>query len=393
MNDSRFEWKVGLFVFVGLALAALLILNFSKGTAGLPLHLQDPHHHAHGGRPEARRRRHDGRRAHRQSRRHHPQPGRPRRWTSRWRFSPSIKIRQDARFHIDALGFLGDQYIEVTPAEGDLAAENKAPLLTNGETIAGETPLNMQEAVRSISGFVEQGQKTMQDIDKAVNNVNNTILDAAALTNFVATMTNFGSVTEDAASMAKEVRAMLDSNLPSVRVAITNFAALSQKLNDMADQLDRTISTNTGDVTEAVKSIKAASASLQQLADGLQAGQGLAGSLLKDEKMKTDFTTLLAHISDMAEEYARFGQTLNENSLWHRYDTTNPLPPTRRRADAPRQSPTPAIMRPIRVIRVLFLSLCIMGGYAISQLKPDLITSALAGPGHRLRVWRAAHRH
>ncbi len=31
MNDSRFAWKVGLFVFFGLALAALLILNFSKG--------------------------------------------------------------------------------------------------------------------------------------------------------------------------------------------------------------------------------------------------------------------------------------------------------------------------------------------------------------------------
>ena len=36
-------------------------------------------------------------------------------------------------------------------------------------------------------------------------------------------------------------------------------------------------------------------------------------------------------------------------------------------------------MRPIRVIRVLFLSLCIAGGYAISQVKPDLIPSAWQG--------------
>jgi phospholipid/cholesterol/gamma-HCH transport system substrate-binding protein len=315
MNDSRFEWKVGLFVVFGLALAALLILNFSKGImlfqstyrihitmptvaglkpaadvmmAGVPV-----------GKVAATTLSLDGRSV-----------------DITAEILAKYKIRQDARFHIDALGFLGDQYIEVTPAEGDVAAENKAPLLTNGQTIMGEKPLNMQEAVRSISGFVEQGQKTMQAIDQAVTNVNNTILNAAALTNFDATMTNFESATADTAGIAREVRAMLESNLPSVHPAITNLAALARKLNSMADQLDRAISTNTGDVTDAVKNIKAASASLQQLAEGLQAGQGLAGSLLKDEKMRADFATLLARINDMAEQFARFGQYLNQNGIW-----------------------------------------------------------------------------
>ena len=35
MNDSRFEMKVGLFVFIGLAVMALLVLNFSKGIDSL----------------------------------------------------------------------------------------------------------------------------------------------------------------------------------------------------------------------------------------------------------------------------------------------------------------------------------------------------------------------
>ncbi len=37
----------------------------------------------------------------------------------------------------------------------------------------GEAPFNMQEAVRSISGLVDQGQKTMRDMDRAANHVNN----------------------------------------------------------------------------------------------------------------------------------------------------------------------------------------------------------------------------
>ncbi|MDQ6632138.1 MAG: outer membrane lipid asymmetry maintenance protein MlaD, partial [Verrucomicrobiota bacterium] len=31
MSEKRFEWKVGLFVFIGLVLVAALMLNFSKG--------------------------------------------------------------------------------------------------------------------------------------------------------------------------------------------------------------------------------------------------------------------------------------------------------------------------------------------------------------------------
>ncbi len=325
MNDSRFAWKVGLFVFVGLVLSALLILNFSKGPlvfhSTYKLHITMPT--VAGLKPAA-----DVKMA-----------GVPvgkvaattlnldgRSVDIAVEILAKYKIRQDASFHIDALGFLGDQYIEVTPAEGGETNRQAAAFLTNGATVIGEAPFNMQEAVRSISGLVNQGQKTMKDLDKTFNNVNNTILDAATLTNFVTTMTNLGSVTEDAASMAKEVRGMLDSNAPGLRVAITNFVTLSQRLNDMAGELDRAISTNTSDVTEAVKNIKSASASVRQLADGLQAGQGLAGSLLKDEKMKTNFTTLLTHISDMAEEYARFAEYLNQNGIWKTLWKPKPSP-------------------------------------------------------------------
>ena len=119
---------------------------------------------------------------------------------------------------------------------------------------------------------------------------------------------------------------MLNSDLPSVQVLVTNLAVLSRKLDVMADKLDSAITTNTGDVTDAVKNIKAASASVQQLADGLQAGQGQAGSLLKDEKMKSDMSALLSHLNDMAEQYAHFGQTLNEKGIWKTLWTPKPSP-------------------------------------------------------------------
>ena len=157
----------------------------------------------------------------------------------------------------------------------------------------------------------------MKDMDKAINSVNNSLLDATTLSNFVSIMTNFQAVTADAAGMSKEVRGMLDTNVPAVHVAISNFAALGQKLDEMADKLDRTISTNSDDTTAAVKNIKAASASLKDLAEGLQAGHGLAGSLLKDEKLKMDLQGMITNISYMTEQIGAYGRRLNESSLWH----------------------------------------------------------------------------
>jgi phospholipid/cholesterol/gamma-HCH transport system substrate-binding protein len=325
MNDSRIAWKVGLFVAVGLALSALLILNFSKGVtlfkstykihilmptvaglkpaadvmmAGVPV-----------GKVAATTLSLDGRSV-----------------DITVEVVSKYQIHKDARFHIDALGFLGDQYIEVTPAEGDLAVENKVPLLTNGETITGETPLNMQEAVRSISDFVAIGQQTMRDIDTAVSNVNNTILDSVALTNFVATMTNFGSVTEDAAVMAKEVRGMLDSNIPSIHVAITNIAALAEKWDVMSDKLNLYFLTNADRVTDAVSNFNGASANMKQLTGEIEAGQGLAGSMVKDKQVQTNFAVLVAHLNDMAEQYTAFGQRLNEVGIWRALWKPSPSP-------------------------------------------------------------------
>jgi hypothetical protein len=66
----------------------------------------------------------------------------------------------------------------------------------------------------------------------------------------------------------------------------------------------------------AVKSVKDTSDQLKQLADGLKAGQGVAGGLLEDEQMKTNFATLLVTLNGLAEQFSRFGERLNDEGIW-----------------------------------------------------------------------------
>jgi phospholipid/cholesterol/gamma-HCH transport system substrate-binding protein len=315
MNDSRFAWRVGFFVFVGMLVAALLILNFSKGitlfqsTYNLHMTLHD----VAGLKPAA-----DVMLA-----------GVPIGKVVETTLSPDgrtvdvklevlgkYKIRRGADFAPDSQGFLGDQYVEVTPPDTAPPSGQINVFLTNNETVIGKEPLNMQQAVRSVSGLLDQAHRTIGDIGTAVTNINRSVLTVNTLSHVAEALSNFDSVTINASAMAKEVRAMLDTNTAPVQLAVSNFVALSDRLNETAAELHQTIATNSADVDVVVKNLRDTSVTMKQLADGLQAGQGLAGKLLKDEQTQQQFSQILTNISDLTAQYSLFGQNLNKYGVW-----------------------------------------------------------------------------
>jgi phospholipid/cholesterol/gamma-HCH transport system substrate-binding protein len=177
MNNTRIELKVGFFVAVGLALLAVLVLSFSRGltlfNSSYQLRLILPN--AAGLKPTA-----DVMMA-----------GVPIGKASDLELLPDgrsvavtvsilskYKIRTNAVFHVDSLGFLGDQYIEVTPST-NLAAG----FWQHGDVVQGESPFNMQQAVRSVAGLLDQAKKTVADLDRAINTVNGTLFSEQSMSN------------------------------------------------------------------------------------------------------------------------------------------------------------------------------------------------------------------
>jgi len=316
MNESRFEFKVGLFVFVGLALIALLILNFSKGVT-----LFNPTYNLHvimpsmaGLKPTA-----DvmmaGVPIGKVSRTDLAEDGRS--VNIELSILSKYKIRREAVFHIDALGFLGDQYVEVSPpAETGPIDTNTFVYLKDGETIIGETPFNMQEAVRSVSGLLDQAKKTMKDLDQAITNINRTVLSAATLGRFGLAVSNLQNASAIAVKVVAAAETLVDTNSPTIRIAITNFAGFSEKLKTVADELDQVIVTNQSGLTETIKNLRDSSASFKLLSADLEAGKGVVGSLLKDEQLKVQMASLVTNANAMAETFAAFGSNLNQRGLW-----------------------------------------------------------------------------
>ncbi|HEY3856061.1 MAG TPA: MlaD family protein [Verrucomicrobiae bacterium] len=309
MNQSRYAAQVGVFVVIGLALIALLILNFSQGITlfqqTYELHIIMP---TSAGlkpaadvmmagvpigkviRPELRP---DGRSV-----------------TINSTILGRYKIRTNAVFSVKSLGFLGDQYVEVTPAISE------APYLKDGDTVEGVAPFDMLQALQSTAGLLDQARKTVKDLDQAITNINRTILSDQTLYDFSLAISNFASVTGIAIKTVQGADDLVASNTPAITAMVTNLEAVSEKFNIMADQLDQIVVTNRGDINDAVKNLRDTTASFKQLAAGLEAGNGLAGSLLKDETMKAQAASLLSNANSVAVQFADFGSNLNKNGIW-----------------------------------------------------------------------------
>jgi phospholipid/cholesterol/gamma-HCH transport system substrate-binding protein len=227
------------------------------------------------------------------------------------------KIRKDAKFHIDALGFLGDQYVSVSvPKDTGLAPANETAYLQNGDSVTGETPFNMVEAVQSISGVVDEARKTMKDLDQAITNVNASALSTNTLVHFVLAVSNLEVVSDRAVDAAGRMQNLLSANTAPFNSAISNFQALSVRLTNTAAELDQLITTNRDDVRQVVGNLTVASDQFKKIALDLQAGKGSAGILLKDEKMAAKMASFVSNANAMTAEFSEFGSNLNQRGIW-----------------------------------------------------------------------------
>ena len=277
MNQSRIELKVGIFVVAGMALLALLVLSFSRGQTLFEstYHLRILLPTAAGLKPTA----------------DVMMSGVPVGKATDLELMPDgrsvavnvvilakYKIRTNALIQIDALGFLGDQYLSVTPS-----TNLEAGYWRNGDVVQGETPFNMQEAVRSVAGLLAQGKKTMSAL---------------------------------ARGMAQGADDLIHSNTPAVNAAVTNLRSFSEKLNLIATDLDHLVATNRPAINESIQNLRDTLVSFKQVAADLEAGKGLAGGLLKDEAMKAEAASLINNANALAAAFATFGNNLNQRGIW-----------------------------------------------------------------------------
>lgn len=307
MNKRNLALKVGIFVAVGLAAAAALVMKFSKGSgiftstyelklrannvggiipganmlmAGVPI-----------GRVKEISLDADGRTV-----------------TMHTEVESRFLIRSDAVFQIRQAGFLGDRFISVTPAGPDAPAEGTR-LLRDKDTVDCLESFDFAEVARSASGLMLRMDEIVAQLTKAVARVDSTLLAQESLTNLTATIANFRTLSERAMVAVKSIDDFVKTNTPYLNTSVTNFGLFTENLNNVTLQLQETLATNRMQITHSIQNIERATGQLTNMLANIAAGEGLAGKLLTDNQMATYVTLLSSNLSV-------FSSNLNNKGLW-----------------------------------------------------------------------------
>ena len=303
MNKSRLEWKVGLFVFMGLVLLGGLLLQFSKGTTffrstydirlhttgvgGLKTSAQVLMSGVQIGTVSGMQLASDGKSV-----------------TITLRIYHQFEIYKDARFVIEQSGFLGDQYVAILPTK------NTGERFTSGGEAWSEPPFDLQEVARSAAGFLQHIDATATNINDTLAEARRTILSSRALTNLSGTFDNFHQVSERSLTIANTVEALLETNRPALTASVSNLLFFSEQINQSASALRELVATNSPEIGAAVKNIESSTETVKQLLDGVQEGKGLVGKLLENEQIAANLSQIVSNLSITTSNLNRLG-------LWH----------------------------------------------------------------------------
>jgi phospholipid/cholesterol/gamma-HCH transport system substrate-binding protein len=302
MEKSRLETKVGLFVLIGLVLLAALLIQFSKGTS-LFRGTYDLHLHAinvGGLKPRADvllagvpvgsvsdiKLADDGKSV-----------------TILLKIYKGVKIYHDAHFVIEQSGFLGDQFVSVIPTE------NKGSPLVNDDEVECQEPFDLQEVMRSATGFIERIDDTAKKLDASVSDLQRVVLNQQTLTNFSVSLDNMRTFTEQAMDAVNNINALIVTNGSQVGYAISNVVLFSQQLTYLADDAGGVLATNSETISAAMKNIESATETLTNMMGDLQSGKGLAGAVLQNQQLSDN-------VQAIANNLAVATSNLNRLGLW-----------------------------------------------------------------------------
>jgi phospholipid/cholesterol/gamma-HCH transport system substrate-binding protein len=300
MEKTRLEIKVGLFVFVCLVLLAAMMVQFNKGgsllndSITLRLHASN----VGGLKRDAAvllsgvpvgsvkdiKIADDGKSV-----------------TVFLKIYKKPPIYHDARFVIEQAGFLGDQYVSVIPTT------NQPPTFADNADVNCQEPFDLQEVARSAAGFIKRIDETAKKLDASVTDLRAQVLNAQTLASFGTSITNMKMFTEQALDTVKDINTIVNTNGAQVSLAVSNAVAFSSGLIQLQAAAQALLATNSVNINQATKDIAEATATFKKIADDVQAGKGLAGTILQNPDLATNVQAIAANLSVTSSNLNRLG--------------------------------------------------------------------------------------
>ena len=270
-------------------------------------------------------------------------------------------IDVNAKFEIKSSGFLGDQFIGVFPPV------KRTEPLGDGAQRPCEPPFDIMSVGRDAQELIISVSARVQDLNATIVKINEGLLSEKTLRGFTDSIgtiskkikefedlnatkvsqdvmitsrqlrdfsadlnstfaNNRKDVTDGIADLRSAMKKLKDlSESQKVTDAVENIEKTSSQLRDFTADLNSTFANNRTTITNVIGSIDVVTKRLVSITDKadkiagrLDAGEGIAGTLLKDEKVKDQFKEILGNLSKTMEHIKILSKNLKDHGLLHK---------------------------------------------------------------------------
>src|SRR5881397_2459243 len=173
-----------------------------------------------------------------------------------------IKIPEGSKFTVGSSGLLGDRFVNVVMPTG----QPKAYLPPNAD-VSGAREAGIDDLTREGGALVNDLRGTVQKIDTTVNRLNQDTLSSANMDN-------------------------LKSSMEHLNQATGALAESSKKLDGVIGQADSTMAS----VKKAADNLQNAIADTRKVLQSATQGKGLVATLLNDQQLANDLHALISNL-------------------------------------------------------------------------------------------------
>ncbi len=262
---------------------------------------------------------------------------------------PPFDILAVARDAQDTIGVAQELILSVSDRVKDLNATiaNLNENVFNPETLSHirATITNFANVSTNLVSFSKSATNVAQRVEtmltpKTIANITNSIAEFnAAMENFNSfskelrihepdvkkVVANFVTTTDRLRTSVEKLDKYISDKQPEVDQVFKSIAGSSKKLEKITTKIDAALDNNGTSLASVMEKISKAATNLEDITEGakkiiknLEDGNGIAGGLLKDEKMREQFKTILNDLNDTAASMKTVAKNLEKYGLLHK---------------------------------------------------------------------------
>ncbi len=193
-------------------------------------------------------------------------------------------LRQDAQINLTSQGIVGEMLLEILPGEGDAAED--------GHVFQGR-------ALGDMAAMMDEGAKTLEDAQALTREV----------TAFLSELRGDGRLAgtlDDTRGVMNSLRSSADEIAPDVKTLVTDLGETTRAIREAVAGPDSTLAGALHDAETAIARIDTLSGQLTrattlltEVLERLEAGEGSAGRLLRDDSLYAQAESTIVAVQDL----------------------------------------------------------------------------------------------